>query len=84
MTATRTRLVIGLVVGLSLLAPAPGCAHRRESYYPPAPGVRVRAPFVDVRVPTAPRGARVHARRFAGEPGLDLETRAADDDRDDD
>ncbi len=40
-----------------------GCAHRRESYYPPQRGVHVRAPFVDVQVPAGPRRIEVDARR---------------------
>lgn len=73
------RMGWGLVVVAGALALSAGCAHKREAYYPPEPGVRVRAPFVDVNVPTGPRGVVVPpggagygADQFA-EPELDLD-----------
>lgn len=77
MIANRTPFVI-LFVGLLLLSltVGAGCAHRRESYYARTPGVHVRAPFVDVRVPTGPRGVRVES-RLAPEPSLDSDSRTA-------
>ena len=49
-----SRRWMGLVVAGWLLGSA-GCAHKREVYYPNDQGeVRVKAPFVDVRVPTRP------------------------------
>ncbi|MEO6807694.1 MAG: hypothetical protein ABI353_01090 [Isosphaeraceae bacterium] len=52
------RLRRGLL-GLMVLAPGLGligCAHRRQVFYPntnqPASGVHVRAPFVDIQMPT--------------------------------
>ncbi len=50
------RFLVILVLGLGTI----GCAHRRQVFYPgdqagaPAPGVRVKAPFVDVHVPDDP------------------------------
>jgi hypothetical protein len=79
MSAKRMGLLAA--IGIVAMAMDSGCAHRRETYYPPEPGVRVRAPFVDVRVPTGPKpavlappaGAGYGADQFAPEPQLDLD-----------
>jgi hypothetical protein len=54
----RRWMVLGgscLMIGLS----GPGCAHKRQVYYPNTttaePAVRVRAPFVDIQVPRQSR-----------------------------
>jgi hypothetical protein len=73
----RTRRIVGALV-IAALGVGSGCAHRRQSYYPPEPGVQVRAPFVNVRVPTRPRvvpaptAPGMGADQFA-EPELDLD-----------
>ncbi len=76
------RSFAGLI--LFFLLAGTGCAHHRESYYARSPGVHVRAPFVDVRVPTGPRGVRVESRRYVPEPGLDHEELATFDEDNED
>lgn len=68
----RWNPVPGLLLGLIGLSILSGCAHRRESYYAQSPGVHVRAPFVDIRVPTGPRGFRNSPVRAADEPPLEI------------
>ncbi|HEX8201017.1 MAG TPA: hypothetical protein VF590_11050 [Isosphaeraceae bacterium] len=62
----------GLVASALLVVPAgTGCAHRRPAFYPSdyggtaesRPEVRVRAPFVDVRVPATSAATRTGRER---------------------
>lgn len=76
-TFRTLRIPVTLATAALLLATSPGCAHRREAYYPNqfgdnSRGVHVRAPFVDVHV--------------KGNPKSDRDTRLSrkDDDRDED
>ncbi len=51
----RRRRIAVLLLGGIVAIGCGGCAHRRQAYAPPrvGQGVHVRAPFVDIRVPTS-------------------------------
>ncbi len=57
MTGYRVSVSLGLML-VAVAACGLGCAHHREAFYPNQSGVHVRAPFVDVKVPTGNRPSR--------------------------